>query len=337
MQLRAIIPILFAFFLFFQITAAQDINKTEISDVVKFFDENKRWYNGFTETWFYFADISEEEIRDAIIHWEKIGGDLKSSTNVWAGTYGDGGETHGDYFRWSEENGFVWLKVNKCQGGPMQIIRGKVVPSKYQIRLIPEKTFGKTHAHKNHVTHNHQTEFLFVKWGNVPFLVTKNSIKDFADYTAGLGEFNGYFHFLGIPFFSKLGMGFDEREIEMPIFPPGFERFVKKPIKAEIISIGKSFRRIDESNDDWEDLVIPIRLNVGKLSGAYPEMQLFYVNNEQTPIEKITVKKVGEKFADAEITRSVRKRDCKISEYNDCENPEYLKLKVGIKVSTTGY
>ena len=45
-------------------------------DPVAFFDENKRWYNGFTETWFQFFDIPEAEVRKSIVHWELIGRDL---------------------------------------------------------------------------------------------------------------------------------------------------------------------------------------------------------------------------------------------------------------------
>lgn len=335
MQLRVVFFALLIFLTFSQVNIAQNIEKTEAFDAVKFFDEHKRWNNGFTESWFYFSDIPEEEIRKVIIQWEEIGKDLKDSKTGWAATYQNGGDTHGDYFRWSEKNGFIWLKVNKCRGGPMQIIRGKVFVSEFQIRLIPEQTFGEMHSHKVH--RSQQTELLFVKWGGVPFLVNKESIEDFADYTAGLGEFNGYFHFLGSPFFSKLGSDFDEKAVETVIFPKGFEKFVKKPIKAEIISIGKSFRRIDESNDDWEVLVIPVRLNVGSLNGVSRDMQFFYVIGEQNLIENITIKKVSAKFSTAEITRSVRKKNCVSTEYNDCENPEYIKLKVGLRVSTTGY
>lgn len=96
-------------------------------DAVKYFDENKRWYNNFTEHWFNFFDIPEEEIRNAIIHWEQIGEDLKNSANEGEGTYGNGGDTHGDFLRWSEKSGFVWLNVNKCNGGPMKITRGRVL------------------------------------------------------------------------------------------------------------------------------------------------------------------------------------------------------------------
>lgn len=311
-------------------------------DVVKYFDENKRWYNDYTEHWFNFFDIPEEEVRNSIIQWEKIGADLENAKEQWAGTFFSGGETHGDYFRWSEKNGFVWLKVNKCAGGPMQIIRGRVIVNSNQIQLLPEHKSGtEHHGHGGHQKSHEQINLLFVKWRGVPFLVPRNAISNFADYTAGLGEFNGYFSsILGNPFLGKSGVEGNENFDELPVFPVGYEKFVKKPIKGQIISIGKSFRRTDpiEYNaENWEHLVIPVRINVGKAHGAVPNLQLFFVDVESSGVEEIKIKKVAANTSLAEIIRTVRKRNCVVTEYNDCENPEFPEIKAGQKVSTTGF
>lgn len=309
-------------------------NNEQTVDAVEYFDLNKRWYNEFTEHWFYFADIPENEVRNAIIQWEQIGKDLKTSSNKNKGTYGDGGDTHGSYFRWSEKSGFIWLNVNKCQGGPVQIVRGKVSADNVQIRLTAEFTLGNTDSHGHH-DQTRLSELLFVKWKGASFLVPKESIENFADYTAGLGEYNQIL-LDGFPFLVKSDSQNDEKSQELPVFPKGFEKFLKKPVKAQIISIGKSFLRPDPDDEDWDNLIIPVKLNVGKNPEAKPDLKLLYINQEQHYNEKIIIKKVKEKFSTAEIIRPVRKQNCAITDYNDCVNPKYINLQVGLRLSSTG-
>jgi hypothetical protein len=340
MKLQKIILVLLFLLASVPICFGQVNEKKPSVDAVKYFDENKRWYNEFTEHWFYFNNISENDIRDSIIHWEQIGKDLENTTNEWSGTFGNGGETHGDYLRWSEKSGFIWLRVNKCQGGPMQIIRGKVSFSLTGVQLIPESIFGEMGSHgKDHSKHNQKYEFLFVRWYDVPFLIEKRTISDFADYTAGLGEFNENYQFLGIlgsPFFSKLGVEYNENADELPKFPKGYEKFIKKPVKAKIIAIGKSFRRTDKDNEDWEELITEVKLDAGKNKGAISNLFLHFVKEEEHWMEKIIIKRVGATSSWAQIIRSVRKKNCVVSEYNDCENFKYTPIKIGLELSTTG-
>ncbi len=224
----------------------------------------------------------------------------------------------------------------------MQIIRGRVIANSNQIQLFPEHTSGSEHhSHSSHKTSQKTIELLFVKWLNAPFLVPKSEISDFADYTAGLGEYNGYFYgILGSPFLQKFGVKGSEHADELPIFPSGFEKFLKKPIRGQIVSIGKSFRQADpnEYNDaNWENLVIPVRVNVGKAQGVTINLKFFFADVESSFAEEVRVKDVGANSSLVEVTRSVRKKNCVVTEHNDCENPEYAKLKVGLKLSTTGF
>lgn len=317
-------------------------------DAAKYFDENRRWYNEYTEHWFNFFDIPEEEVRNSIIHWEKIGADLEKAKEQWAGTFFSGGETHGDYFRWSEKSGFVWLKVNKCAGGPMQIIRGRVIVNSNQIQLLPEHKSGtEHHGHGEYKKNQEQIDLLFVKWRGVPFLVPQDAISDFADFTAGLGRYNESYSYMlgdislfGNPYLQKFGIGENENNNELPIFPAGYEKFVKKPIKGQIISIGKSFRQPDPNEfnaENWENLVIPVRINVGKAHGVVPNLRFIFVNAKSSHSEELIVKKVEENSSLVEIIRSVRKKSCIVAEDNTCENFDYAKIKVGLKISTTGY
>lgn len=320
-------------------------------DAVKYFDENKRWYNDFTEHWFNFFDIPEDEVRSAIIHWEQIGEDLKNSINRAEGTYGNGGDTRGTYLRWSEKSGFVWLDVNKCNGGPMKITRGTVAVTTSSVRFLPEKTVAASFEQKDRQSNQMKAEFLFVKWREADFLIGSGNITDFADYTAGLNASTSGFLEGGSWYFSKVRQKYIGSVNELPVFPVGYEKYVKKPFRATIVSIGKTFRRAkvlssdNEYDDEYEkkivqnfdDLVTEVKIDIEKFSGIAPETFIRFVNeNGDYNFDGITVKRVFGKYAIAEYTRSVPKPSCKKDDYTNCEADVGTTLKVGRKLSTTG-
>jgi len=312
-------------------------------DAVKYFDENKRWYNTFTEHWFYFHSIPEDEVRSAIEQWEQIGADLaKPVANE--GTFLKWGETHGQVFRWSEKSGFIWLDVNKCSGGPMAIVRGKVIVEPGYVRLFPFHSTGTNHGHgKEKSVAN---EFLFVKWRNVEYLIGKSELINFADFTAGLNaETSGLY---GEPwYFSKLSGQVKGSLNELPIFPRGYESYLKKPLKAKIVSIGKSYRRVkplelDEVGDALEnqndELVTTVRLDIGNSMGVSSGtvLRFLFEKDEHYGVEGIRVGTVFENYSYGEYVTDIPRRDCKKSEMELCEAAERRALKIGQRLSTTG-
>lgn len=332
--------LLFSFSVF---ATAQD---KEPVDGIKYFNETKRWYNEFTEHWFYFFDISEEEIRDSIAHWDRIGEDIRNSTNRAEGTFGNGGDTHGDYLRWSEKSGFIWLNVNKCNGGPMKITRGRVSLTQSSVKFIPEKVLGGTSSHGNHNNGSSQQEFLFVTWRKADFLIQEKYITDFANYAAGLNLASSDFYDEG-RYFSKVLQDYSGSVNELPIFPVGYEKFVKSPLRTTILSIGKSYRRSKpkELYDDgtaieqnYDDLVTEVKVNLGKSSGVSRETLLrFLVENEDDySTDGVVIKKIYPNYSTGEYVIDIPKRNCKKSEYETCEFEPGRTLKVGLKLSTTG-
>ncbi len=312
---------------------------------IPYFDETKRWHNEFTEHWFHFFDIPEEEIRAAIIHWEQIGDDLKNTTNAAEGTYGNGGETHGDYLRWSEKSGFILLNVNKCNGGPMRITRGKVVVSQSSVGLVPEKVVGSSGQHGNHGSGATLQEFLIVSWRKADFLIQKGSIADFASYTAGLSPKNSGFYDEG-RYFSKVLQGYNGSANELPKFPIGYETYVKQPFKASIVSIGKSYRRpkateVDEGGkpveENYDDLVTEVRINVGKSSGITAGVFMrFIAENDDYTVDGVVVKKIHNGYSIAEYTVDIPKKNCRKTDFESCESEPGRPMTIGQKLSTTG-
>jgi hypothetical protein len=312
-------------------------------------DSNGRWVNGVTEPWWFSESAPKEDVAAAQRQWKVIGNEtITAGDSLWAGDYFIGGDTHGSYLRWSLQNGFVLFHVNKCEARVMGFSYGKVVFSPSLIQLLPEKTVSDStkHGHNRHST----LRLLPIRWRQVRYLVPENKMADFADYVAGLGEYNDssftlieYAQFFsqsvaqtpglaGSAVRNKNSLDFIE-----PVVPPGYERFIKKPIDAKITGKGKSYLRRNPENEWWDDLVIPVTIDAGSADGLKTKMSLRVVGSEGFGSDDEVVKtmKVGLHSARGVIERPVRKRPCvKFDPADDCKDPDYQPVKLGSRVTT---
>src|SRR5262249_2408691 len=152
------------------------------------------------------------------------------------------------------------------------------------------------------------------------YLVPENQIVDFCDYVAGLGKFNdwagNYVEVVG--FFEKFDretaatLGELARpaaavteQMDLPLLPPGFERFVKKPIDVQILQVGLPWRRHSD-NLWWDDLVVPVTIDAGQVEGVRPRMKFMIAGSG----EIISATRVGAHRSQATIVRSIRKKPC---------------------------
>ena len=113
------------------------------------------------------------------------------------------------------------------------------------IQLLPENAASapQNHGHAMQAA----TRFLPVSWRGNSYLVPEDDIADFGDYVAGLGRYNewagNYIEFA--EFFTRFDKevpSVEETSIDssepndllkdQPVVPPGYERFIKKPIDA---------------------------------------------------------------------------------------------------------
>lgn len=312
-------------------------------------DSYGRWINGVTEPWWFSESVSKEDIAAAQRQWAAIGNEnIAASESLWAGNYFIGGDTHGSYLRWSRQNAFVLFHVNKCEARVMGFSYGKVVFSPSLIQLLPEKTLSDStkHGHNRHST----LRLLPISWRQVKYLVPENEIADFADYVAGLGEYNDpnftlieYAQFFsksevqttgvaGLVARNKNSFGFVE-----PMVPAGYERFMKKPIDAKITAKGKSYLRHNPENEWWDDLVIPVTIDAGSADGLKTKMSLRVVGSEGfgNGEEVVKTTKVGLHSTRGVIERPVRRKPCvKFDPTDDCKNPDYQPVKLGSRVTT---
>jgi hypothetical protein len=317
-------------------------------------DQNGRWINGITEPWWFPDGIPKEDVNAAQLLWATIGN--QGSGSAWAGTYVIGGDTHGSYLRWAPQSGFVLFHVNKCEASVMGFSYGKVVASMGLIEMMPEKAATAT-ASKSH-SHGTQSpralRFLPIIWRQTRYLVPEDEITEFSDYISGLGRYNDR-NFLFVEyaeFFSKSDekiSGSTESEVTKsqvagdndgfvePLVPTGYKKFIKRPIDAKITSRGTSYVRHNSENEWWNDLIIPVTVNVGSGHGLKKEMVLRVVGSEgfSGDVEYVKITNVNLHSAKGIIERPVRKRPCiKFDSTDDCKNPDYEPLKVGSRVTT---
>jgi hypothetical protein len=316
-----------------------------------------RWENGITESWWFDEQkTSKEDVAAARSLWRAIEAENSETPNEWAGDYFIGNDTHGSYMRWSRQNGFVLAHVDKCQAMLMGISYGKVNSTPTLIRFLSNQPAGQAshpHAHRQKMTMN----FVPVVWRGVHRLIPANEMSDFGDYVAGLGKYNewlrdGFFYIEAVEFFSKheaiartdssISKTEEQDVVEdiQPIVPPGYERYLKKPIEARITSVGAGNRKVSRENEWWDDFVIPVTINAGSAEGLKPKMVLRLIGAKGFGGfgEAVEVKHVGLHSSKGIIIRTIRKSPCvKFAETDDCQDTEYEAVSVGWQVSTSPF
>lgn len=313
-------------------------------------DQYGRWINGISEPWMFSESTSKEEINSAQQRWSEIGAENGAGVEKpWVGTYFAGSETHGSYLRWSLRNGFVLMQVDKCAAQVMGFSYGSVIFNQDRIQLLPLKTVSSTTGHGHVMAPS--LRFLPVTWRGDRYLVPEDEIADFGNYIAGLGKYNDWAgnYIEVVEFFAKLerevagtvdelarptASNKEEREIDLPIVPPGFERFIKRPIDITITGVGKAWVRRDGENPWWDHLIVPITVSAGQAEGVSTKMKFRMADSD----EIIIVTKAGAHSSQAIVVRSTRKKPCvKFSKDDDCGDMDYSSIRVGFKASTSAF
>lgn len=312
-------------------------------DPLKFFDEHKRWYTGSNaEPWFYFSDIPDTEVRKSIEHWEEIGKDIVDlDGSLTRGIYAGGGSTHGSFLRYSQKKGFIWLHVDFCQGGPIKILRGRVEIVPEGVVLKPEITLGGSSRHSGHGQHLEpkQLQMVAIKWMNAVYLVQKEYIADFADYSAGLGDYNGNFPYMFDNPFLAMSIGDVEANTityKPPVYPQGYEKYHKPPIRGAVISIGKGSRQVDIESESYDRLVTSIKIRLEKTAVFKSPIKLLVAGQEMGFIEEFELKSIRGNIATIEHSRLITKTNCVATTPESCKNPDHLMLNMGMVLSSNG-
>jgi hypothetical protein len=301
-------------------------------------DQDGRWINGITEPWTFDGDsYTKEEAAAFQQKWKSIAAQRSPGVaNEWAGDYVRG-DLHKTYLRWSPEGGFAYVYVFTCSTGVLGINYGRVDASPMAIRLYPVLSMSTSRPHGHHGGHaayKLPKNYLPVKWGEQHYLVAENRVAAFYRFAAGLGEYQTH---SGEDFFIKTDDYAKEPE-SMPVFPPGYERFVRKPIEAKIISVGpKRLRRVPTTDGSYfYDSVTAVRISAGKADGVYKGMAIYVVGSKFS--EKVEIAKVGKRSAWGIISRLVDDNKIEKDWNHDMRQWEdYPEISVGWDLTTSIY
>jgi hypothetical protein len=309
------------------------------SNVEAQLDEAGRWENGITEAWRYDTDvIKKDEIIAANSRWESVAADDRDeAADEWTGDYYRGSRVHGTFLRWSPRSGFVMVGVDECAATIMDLRYGNAASSQTLVQFFPE-------FHKNSRTHGHasrgssQLGFVPVKWRGVHYLIEESDMKAFGDWYSGLGNNSSTdFWMAGLQFFAKSGDKESRTADEPPVVPAGYERFLKKPIDAQIIFAGKRVIRITKRETYTESLYrsfTTVTINVGRVHGVKPGMSFHLLTSGHS--DDITITSVSERSAIGSIERFLEEQPNKPpTRWSDKQDSDYIPIVIGSRVTTS--
>ena len=286
------------------------------------------WENGVSEPWWFSTtDFSEADASAVVARWKAIGGGA-ASADAWAGDYFSGSDTHGTYLRWSPEGGFVIAHINKCAAQAVGVVHGRAEFTPAFVKFTPEFRGGASSPHA-HGEHKHdappppsELRFVPVEWHGERLLVPEDEMGDFGDYVAGLGRYNDWHVFLfdHTVFLTQStrrepgdGSRPAARRSAWPAVPPGYERFLKRPIEAAVVSVGRS-RDVRDYEDKTPTTNITyerarlttVTVNVGAEHGTFAGLR-FRVRR-QAGGETVRVVRAGRRTSEAVVVRYLDER-----------------------------
>ena len=190
-------------------------------------------------------------------------------------------------------------------------------------------------------THNHgrhsfkSTRLVPIKWRTDRYLVPEHQVPSFAEYLAGVGKFNGggggselldyYLNSTGdrVDLFTTA-----------PVFPPGYEKFMRMPIVGTIASVGRSYVRLDHQNEWWNDLIVPVTIDVGRNEGVKLGMDFYLVGSQEN--ETVGITRVGLHYSKGFIKRFSRKKPgVRVNEWDDEAPIKWAPIEVGSRLTSS--
>ena len=225
----------------------------------------------------------------------------------------------------------------------MRIVRGRAEVSPTGVNLFPEIRLGHSQGHGEHGAHSKladRIDLISITWMRGTFLVTKDQLRNFSDWAAGLGEYNDRSPFIDeYPFLSSWEAESDSEgaTFQLPVYPPGYERYIKRPVRGTVISIGKSQGRVNIDSDVSDELITPLKIKVESADNLKIGMFLHAVGEEPGFDESFEVRAFKGNVATVHNVRSVPKKSCVASAANDCNEWDHVKLRPGLLFSSNRY
>ncbi len=349
----------------------------QLSGALAQLDEDGRWVNGVTESWWPGEGITNADATSAAARWKEIGDELaREGSEGWAGDYFRGGETSGTYMRWSPRAGFVIAGVNKCEARVRVLVYGRVEATPTLVKFFPEvykaaprRGEDESRRQEKAATTPDVIRYVPVEWRGERMLVAEEEMEDFGDFLAGLGDYNGRaaFDYEVTNFFSRSeahnrpdyseasgesGEAADSGASTVsgeavpyapPVVPPGYERFLKKPVEATVTAVGRvSFKsdyivELPYASSRQYDLASLTRVTISAGTAQGVKKRMVFRVTEPDEDDTVIVLRVREHDSDAVVIRDADERGREV--YYDKETREAMHSKVaaGWRLTTSPF
>lgn len=261
-------------------------------------DENGRWHsNIFGPVYVSFTKFSKDEFRSALDTLTAI--QSEETTDEWSGLYSArGSEVNRMMFDWGPKSGFVFFNVYTCTPELKTVQSGTV---DFRSNRLTVRPLGA-------VSNEKPPAYLAVKWGERHYLVLEDRVREFYRFVAGYGWSDDEYVFFD--FFEKVGDGTNPIS-GMPVFPAGYERFVKRPIDATVTRVIRRVVREEDGggNGSSRTSFTYVALDKGSRHGLRIGMTMFGIEDQ----ENLKIVKVGPRQSTGLIERDVDENGDEIS------------------------
>jgi len=294
------------------------------------------WINGVGKSRWFTYHLEKEDVLILKDKWNKIENSLASETNEFAGKYFQYGYMSGYFLIWSPENGFVFVQYFDVEH-PCYFSYGKVSIKN------PEIIFEIEGEGKPRVCQINPTPLIWIPADGGRYLIPKSEAESFGKFYAGFGEFNGFFRKwqADFPFAVRRHTDFEPKQNF--ILPKAFEKFEKKPITAEIISVGKKqVKKTDPYFSPFWDKssVTPVTINAGRKHGVTKGLEFVLLDSNDADSQTLKITSVGNSISKGIVIRQVD--DKGFEGYSDFDEKSkdfidkpFTPIQIGLKITTS--
>jgi hypothetical protein len=270
--------------------------------------------------------------------WGRVEESLRSSTNVFAGTYFQPGFS-GRFMIWSSDKGFVYVEYFDVEH-PCYFSYGSARQAGEEIRFDIEYESRQSICPPE----TPKTPLSWIPAGDGEFFIPTTDAKRFGEFYAGRGEFNGFFtkwRYEQFPFPRRWGKTPPDKRF---VLPDPYGSHIHKSIEARIISLGR--KRMVKSERMLFPLgerasLTPVVIDAGIRQGVKVGMQFVLLDDNDADSQTLKVTKVGRKISRGVVLRQITDegKEGSLGEYSeqrkDWEIKLFTPLKVGLKVTTS--
>ena len=259
------------------------------------------WKNGVGKPRWLTYHLEKEDVLKMTEKWNKIGKTIENSSNEFAGTYFNGGFS-GYFLRWTPEGGFIFIEYFD-EEHPCYFSYGDVSENGVEINFAV-----KFESKVKFCPSENSTPKVWIPAEGGKYFIQKKNAQEFADFYAGFGEYNGLHtkDFFGQTYFALKWIK-DFQPKKDFILPKGFEIYVRKPITAKIISVGKTKSEKGNYSYPFDETisVTPVKIDAGRKQNVKKDMEFRLLNSDDDFYQTLQITKVGENTSDGKVIRKI--------------------------------